>query len=148
MAKQAKMDNPWLLSAEVIWKNWKAAQKNYKQFKPNALDHRNEFLDKLALEKSKHNETSFDKEINQLTTISHQHLLAQSVKRLRKKNQKNPTVTETATIPSLVKGQNGNTLQKVEFTKKSEIEQVCMHENIKRFSQSNDPPPHATRSHL
>ena len=101
-------------------------------------------MDTLALEKSEKNGTSFEVERKKLSTIQHQRKLARAAKLIRRKMGKNSTVKVLSTL----RDEDGNVMVdeenneiKIEHVLKCDIEDACMEENMRRFSQSNDTPP-------
>ena len=125
------------LSLDELGIELQEATKIYKEIKLEAVDHRISFLDSLAEAKEKNGEGTKANIISNIKRTEEQRTSYRSLRRLKKKFQQNLATTSVMlTMP------NGST---VELTDKDEMVTAIIHENRKKYHQSEDTCPFLQR---
>jgi hypothetical protein len=123
--------NLFHLSENEIIESLKDAYKDYKAASNEAQPRRERFLESLARTRATRLNLRYEAELKRLLNIERQKTTARTVKRMRHRLEKSATIKVFAT-------ENGI---RTIVTEKEKIEEVCINENISRFSQSYGTPP-------
>ena len=121
------------ISREEVERRFKKAKEEYRTACKNSKDLRDTFklsLDEATAEK---NQTTIQTEKKKRLTIERQREAGRAISTLKRREKPKVTKVYTTTEGS-----------RIECSKKEDIEQACITENLRRFSQTNSSPPMQT----